>query len=568
MSKGNHHNKANLIGMSACPKCRENNRDKKGNNLGSYDDGHFYCFACGYYKWDSKESTGEDMNESVALKPSVPLIYNPNETESTRGISPKYFDIYSVQSSDGKHVYPIFSKTDFKTLTGLQTRYLAGKKFSTAGETINEALFGANVFPPGYSSDIIITEGCLDAISAHQMLSGRTACVAVLNSTSAKKMCQNNFDYLNSFKTIYLALDNDKAGKDATKAVAPLFQGKCKVINFPEKYKDSNDVLMGGDAALFNRLYSAAPMWVPDGIVRSDSTLDRLLSYRDKLKIAVPYPYAGLNDMLRGIRGGELVTICAGSGSGKSQVMKELIYWLLVNSTEDIGALFLEESLEKTELNLLGIHMNKPLHLPETPYDEKDFRKAYQDILSSGRIFHHDHFGSTEIDNIISKVRYMAKVANCKYVFLDHISIVVSSQENGDERKAIDEVVTKLRTLVEETDICVFMVTHLKRVDGAHEEGEPVSLNHLRGSAGIAQLSDAVISIERNQQHDDKDKRNLSLIRVLKARFTGQTGPAAAVKFDPKTYRLTEVPIEEYLHMDKKGADGKFAPIEQTEESL
>ena len=87
----------------------------------------------------------------------------------------------------------------------------------------------------------------------------------------------------------------------------------------------------------------------------------------------------------------------------------------------------------------------------------------------------------------------MARVANCKYVFLDHISIIVSSQENGDERKALDEVMTKLRTLVEETGISLFVVTHLKRVDDGHENGAEISLNHLRGTAGIAQLSDFVV---------------------------------------------------------------------------
>ncbi|BCV02021.1 MAG: hypothetical protein CM15mV48_700 [uncultured marine virus] len=47
----------------------------------------------------------------------------------------------------------------------------------------------------------------------------------------------------------------------------------------------------------------------------------------------------------------------------------------------------------------------------------------------------------------------MAKALDCRYIVLDHVSMVVSSQEYGDERKALDEIMTKLRTLVEETDI-------------------------------------------------------------------------------------------------------------------
>jgi hypothetical protein len=32
-----------------CPKCRELGKDRSGNNLGVYSDGHCYCWSCGYY---------------------------------------------------------------------------------------------------------------------------------------------------------------------------------------------------------------------------------------------------------------------------------------------------------------------------------------------------------------------------------------------------------------------------------------------------------------------------------------------------------------------------------------
>ena len=57
----------------------------------------------------------------------------------------------------------------------------------------------------------------------------------------------------------------------------------------------------------------------------------------------------------------------------------------------------------------------------------------------------------------------------------------MSSQESGDERKAIDEIMTKLRTLVAETGICLFLVSHLRRSQGkAHEDGAQISLGELK----------------------------------------------------------------------------------------
>jgi twinkle protein len=135
----------------------------------------------------------------------------------------------------------------------------------------------------------------------------------------------------------------------------------------------------------------------------------------------------------------------------------------------------------------------------------------------------------------------MAKGLGCKYVFLDHLSIIVSAQDNSDERKAIDEIMTKLRMLVQETNIALIIVSHLKRPsDKGHEEGAATSLSQLRGSASIAQLSDMVIGLERNGQHEDLLKRNTTRVRVLKNRYSGVTGPACALLYNKVTGRMFE----------------------------
>ena len=164
--------------------------------------------------------------------------------------------------------------------------------------------------------------------------------------------------------------------------------------------------------------------------------------------------------------------------------------------------------------------------------------------IGSGRFFAFDHFGSIENDEILDRVRYMAKALECKWVFLDHLSILVSGQEdNGDERKSIDILMTKLRSLVEETGIALLLVSHLRRPSGdrGHEDGREVSLSHLRGSASIAHLSDAVIALERNQQADDDVEANTTTIRILKNRYTGDTGVACHLHYDKDSGRMSQI---------------------------
>jgi twinkle protein len=234
--------------------------------------------------------------------------------------------------------------------------------------------------------------------------------------------------------------------------------------------------------------------------------------------------------------------VTAGSGLGKSQFIREIVFQVLNSVKDNIGLMFLEESVTRTALSVMSLEANKPLHLPDTIYTEEEYKKAFDATMGTGRIFLFDHFGSSNIDNILSRVRFLAKGCGCKVIFLDHISIVVSSQENGEERKAIDEIMTKLRTLVQELGIALICVSHLKRPEGrGHEEGAATSLNQLRGSGAIAQLSDIVIGLERDGQNDDPAIRNTTRIRVLKNRFSGLTGPAGSAYYDRTTGRMSEV---------------------------
>ena len=59
----------------------------------------------------------------------------------------------------------------------------------------------------------------------------------------------------------------------------------------------------------------------------------------------------------------------------------------------------------------------------------------------------------------------------------------------------------------------------------------------MRGSHSIPQLSDMVIGLERNQQ---KENNNETKVRVLKNRFSGETGLATTLFYDQDSGRYME----------------------------
>ena len=79
------------------------------------------------------------------------------------------------------------------------------------------------------------------------------------------------------------------------------------------------------------------------------------------------------------------------------------------------------------------------------------------------------------------------------------------------------------------------------------EEGGTVSLSQLRGSGAIGQLADTVLGLERNQQAEG-DKKNIVRVRVLKCRWTGETGIGGYLYYDKEHDCLKEIKkIKDFL---------------------
>lgn len=493
------------------------------------------CYSCNH-----KEDM-EEVEKPTKKTEDKPLTLGKDYSEGSfksiaeRDISKEACERYGVKVVDNDVLFPYFEGTD---IVGFKVRNRHEKKFYVDGQIRSAGLFGSHVFPKG-GKFLTITEGEYDALAAFQLTGSKWPVVSIKNGAAAAlRDCQAAFEYIDSFEQVVICFDNDKAGQDAAKQVADLIGAKAKVFK-SAKYKDANDYLTDGAVEQFVNDWWRSERYVPDGIVDGASLWE--LVNQPVEKAAVLYPFEGLNKLTYGLRFGELVTVTAGSGLGKSQFLREIAYHILLNTQENLGLMFLEEDTKKTAKSLMSLAANVPLHLPDTEVSKEELRRCFDETLGTGRIYLFDHFGSTSVDNIVNRVRYLAKGLNCRFIVLDHISIVVSAQASGDERKALDEIMTKLRMLVQETGISLLIVSHLKRPDGkGHEEGAATSLAQLRGSGSIAQLSDIVIGLERDGQADDETERNTTSIRVLKNRFSGLTGPAGCAVYSRETGRMLD----------------------------
>jgi twinkle protein len=508
-----------------------------------YSDGSGYCFACkSHFKAtepfiESGRGKVLPMTNKAVVEP-IKAITGQFLSIPDRGITKATCEAYGVRQTETDHYYPYTDGSGNDI--AYKIRSVPNKQFRSQGNIKDALLFGQAMWNKG-GRYVTVVEGELDALAAYQMMGSKYPVVSIKNGAqSAVKDCQAQYEWLDSFETIVLAFDADEPGREAASGVAELFGSKVKIVKFSDTYKDACDYLKDNKGADFVKAWWAAEQFVPDGIIAGSDLLELVMQPLPKAQ--AHYPYAGLNGMTGGIRQQEMVVVTAGSGLGKSQFMREIIWQLLCETKENIGIMFLEESVKRTALSLMSLAINKPLHLAEVDADDRDKKEAFDKTLGSNRLYFYDCFGSTAIDNIINRVRYFARGLDCRYILLDHVSIVVSDQGHNDERKALDEIMTKLRMIVQETGVSLFVVSHLRRPDGkGHEEGAATSLNQLRGSGSIGQLADMVLGLERAAQHEDPIERNTTRVRVIKNRYSGETGKACAVLYDKYTGRMTEI---------------------------
>lgn len=509
---------------------------------------HTHCYSCSNHRYKKKDTLEEEqfVRDATPAKRLMPLLTDYREM-SDRSISRATAEKYRVYRSPDPFyswVYP-----QFKGMSHVANKYrLAAKKgFTVDGDFNQSELFGQTIFPPGSARQITLTEGYDDAMAAFEMSGSKYPCVSVHSASTAAHDVAKNFEYLNAFDEIVVCFDKDEAkhnpdgssrypGQEAAVQVAGMFPlGKVRILTL-SRAKDANDYLRQGLGKEFVDEWWKAPKYTPAGLRLAKDMWDMVAARKNNE--SVPYPWDSLNMYTYGIRLSEWVLLTAETGVGKTSVVKEIEYSILQQFLREevpgkLGLLHLEEANEDTLMGLMSINADKPLHLPDVRENvtEQELRKYFDNTCANDGVVIWDHFGSNSIEAVLNKIRHMSNLG-CKYIFFDHLSIVVSDQ-NGDERKQLDEISTKLKTLCMELNIAVIGVIHQNR------QGS------IRGSAGPEQLANMVIKLIRDKEADDSWRRNITKMVVQKNRFCGKTGPACYLEYLPETGRLVELTPEQ-----------------------
>ena len=534
-----------------------------------YEDGGSTCFSCGK-SWKKAPTKGSDEKEEfqetetktvkaaslkIKSKKHKPKPVEEIETYPTkgfkeRGITRVVAAHYGVKVSYDKdgimdcHYYPYGTAEK----RGYKTRILPKVDFIFSGKF--GGLFGRELFAGG-GKRLIITEGEIDAMTVAQATFDRYKkfypIVSLPMSTGTSALLEDR-DWIRSFQEVILWLDNDEAGKISTeKAIKIIGADKVKLVKVKEKDASELYTTAASGAERVLQAVWDAEVWRPAGIIGKEELWKAMSDYNDVK--ALPYPdcLGGLNSRIKGARLGEITLFISGTGSGKSTIVREIALHFLKIQEDKIGIISLEESPGETARLFSGMAIRR--NPAEEDLTIEELQPGFEEVFGDDRVTVLDHQGSIKDSSILDQLEYMC-LTGCKYLFIDHITILVSEGADAlSGNEAIDKIMNDLLRLVKRHNVWVCLISHLRKAPSgkkSFEEGLLPSVDDIRGSGSIKQVSFDIVAFARDMTSASESVRNTILMSSLKSRTTGKTGPVRGAIYDVPSGRLSAVESEDF----------------------
>ena len=568
---------AAFVRHEPCPNCGSK------DNLAIYADGSYFCFShCGYKsvseEWKSENSKDVKPKKEpmeIETKVSKPAITEDDKArikaetsvkcQGFRSIRDDITTMFGVRHSfdestgevDGQY-YPV---TQEGQLVGYKIREVP-KNFRSIGRTGADCeLFMQFKFNRG-GKYVLIVEGEVDALSGYQMLSDynkskgsdfETAVVSPTIGANSKKQIAAQYTFLDSFDNIILCMDNDAAGKKAAdELVKHLPKGKVKLMQM--RYKDPNEYLTAGKGKEFVSDFYNAEKHVPTGIVASNRISDEMRSELSIEKIPLPPFMHKLQAMMAGgIPLKRIVNFGSASGTGKSTIIDEIIYFMLFNSPHKVGIVTLESTSGQYGIKLLSRHISNKMELMENKLAlellETDAVKTkeyelFNDANGDPRFYLVDDRDG-DVEDIQATIENLIISCGCKVIVLDPLQDTISQLPIEEQ----DKFMSWQKGMVKSHDCTFLNVNHTRKTSGGQKAGSAGADLHeedLMGSSAIYKSAACNLMFSRNKEAEDEVERNTTIMKATKIRWTGKTGLAGKYYYDNQKHTMHD--LDDYMN--------------------
>lgn len=566
---------ASFIKHESCEKC--------GSSDGKavYDDESSHCFVCQHtvpsQEWLEENSAKPIKKvikkevENMEIKPSTkPAItdeenqdiksFTSTKAKGFRGIRDDIYSKFGVRHSfdekTGEVIEQYYPVTQDGQLSGYKIREVP-KNFRSKGRTGADCeLFMQFKFNRG-GKYVVICEGECDALAAYQMLQdynksrGSDFEVAVVSPTTgaqSKKQIAAQYKFLDTFDQIVLSYDNDKAGKEAAEDIVKyLPKGKVKIMQM--RYKDANDYLVVGKEKEFIQDFYNAKAYVPVGVMGSGEITGSMRDEFTTPKIPLPPFMHKLQDMMAGgVPLGRIVNLGSSSGSGKSTIIDEIVYFMLFNSPHKVGVVTLESTTGQYGIKLLSRHIGLKLELKSNEEAlailESDSTKKKEHELFWTETGEHRFYLVDDrdggVDNIKDAIENLIIGCGCKVIVLDPVNDVIGTLSNEEQ----ESFYGWQKGMVKSHGCTFYNVMHTRKTSNGQKAGSQGADLHeedLMGSSSAYKSAACNLMFSRNKEAENEIDRNTTIMKATKIRWTGKTGIAGKYYYDIEKHTLYDL---------------------------
>ena len=505
-----------------------------------------------------------------------------------RGIRKEVCERFGVRAAlsekDGKTVeaYYFPSYNQKGQITGFMKQDITkgkeedGHWLAVGSVSIGNKLFGQDVAESinRKRANLVCTEGGWDCLSTFQALVDNVKgtkyegmepqVVSIpLGTKNAVEAILHNEAYVTSHDALTVFFDDDHCtpaeakkgvmkGHEAREAVAgALIDSGMSLMSITAEmgFKDASDYMQAGKSTELAKLvqFGKKPFSTEKIVRASEISFETVIEPQPQGVIIDCFPK--LMKKINGFRMKELTLLLAPVNCGKSTVTS-IFARKFMDAGHKIGMIFLEEGNKETFQRLLAsdlkVNYLKFKRDPLSVASKEQIQAAYDRITSNERLVMLNHFGSMPIDSFMAKVKHMVLVEGCKYILVDHVSMLISGLESDNERKDLDMAMTSLASFCSANSCHLVVVCHINRSDSHQflppkgQEGQPFWVNvrkeSARGSASLEQLSWNILMLEPEIMPDFS--RGRVRLKVGKTRFGDSLGIADVFTLDPDTWEV------------------------------
>lgn len=500
-------------------------------------------------KEDYENRMGSEFNEDVHTRIKENTGVDSKGYRGIRTDISKWFGVryeYSQETGDvAKTLYPC---TIGGELTGYKVRAHPKDFTNPYGETGKGCdLFGQFRFKT-FNHTLLICSGEHDQLAAFQMLKDAQKNkqydpVAVVSPTigegGAYKQAQAQYEWINQFKKIVVAFDNDKAGEEATKKLVEVLP-RGKVFIMKMRYKDPNDyVLMGKETEFISDFWAAKP-YTPDGVKSAADAFDEIAEEVTKERLTLPsYMHKMQTMMGGGILQGRLCNIIALTSVGKSSHVNRMVYHWIFNSPIVPTVVSLEATAAQYVLELLSIHLGKNLLWNKTGQEILEFLDTEEGQMAKQELcyketgeprFYIIDERSGDIKSLEQQAEILFTKHDCKLFVIDVLSDVLrgSSEQYAEDHMNWQKIMVK-------RGATIINVLHTRKLQQTKDGSTPrVNEYDALGSGSFVQSAAYNIVLHRDKLAECNIEKNTTEVELAKCRG-GKTGPAGKWYYDFST---------------------------------